>query len=162
MKTAISVPDEVFDSADELAQEMGVPAILGPREIVRTIAVPGRFVIDTDGKLLGMAAEYQKRGHKTIGFNTDSPIVPEQEFHVQAAVAVRFGFKNDELQALRGLTIMPAVAAGIADQVGSLEVGKQADLMIVTGDPVDPRTVVERVFIEGRSVYNTREEARRW
>ena len=148
--------------AAEKAQEMGVPAILGPREIVRTIAIPGRFVIDTDGKLLGMAAEYQKRGHKTIGFNTDSPIVPEQEFHVQAAVAVRFGMENDAMQALRGLTIMPAVAAGVADRVGSLEVGKQADVIVVTGDPVDPRTVVERVFIEGRSVYDNAEERRRW
>ena len=145
-----------------IAQEMGVPAILGPREIVRTIAVPGRIVIDTDGKLLGMAAEYQKAGHKTIGFNTDSPIVPEQEFHVQAAVAVRYGFENDEMQALRGLTIMPAVAAGVEDRVGSLEVGKHADVLVVTGDPTDPRTVVERVFIEGRSVYDSAQEKRRW
>jgi len=148
--------------AAEIAQEHGVPAILGPREIVRTIAVPGRFVIDTDGKLLGMAAEYQKRGHKQIGFNTDAPVVPEQEFSLQAAVAVRYGFENDEMQAVRGLTIMPAVTAGIADRVGSLEPGKQADVLVVTGDPADPRTVVERVFIEGRKVYDDREESRRW
>ena len=66
------------------------------------------------------------------------------------------------MQALRGLTIVPATAAGIDDAVGSLEVGKEADLIIVTGDPVDPRTSVEMVIQQGRVVYDTKKDKRRW
>jgi imidazolonepropionase-like amidohydrolase len=148
--------------AAPLAEEAGVPAIIGPREIMTTYNFPGRFVIDTDGKIVGCAAEYQRRGHTQVGFNTDSPIVPEEQFSLQAAVATRYGFDNDEGQALRGLTIVPAMAAGIADKVGSLEVGKHADILVSTGDLADPRTVVERVFIEGRRVYDMSREERRW
>ncbi len=145
-----------------LAEELGVPAIIGPREILTTYNYPGRFVIDTDGKIMGCAAEYQRRGHTMVGFNTDAPIVSEEQLPLQAAMATRYGFRNDVAQALRGLTIVPAVAAGIDDVVGSLEPGKHADLLVVTGDPADPRTVVERVFIEGRRVYDIDREDRRW
>jgi imidazolonepropionase-like amidohydrolase len=148
--------------AAPIAEQEGVPAIIGPREIATTYNFPGRFVIDTDGAIVGCAAEYQKRGHTMVGFNTDSPIVPEEQFSLQAAVATRYGFENDDAQALRGLTIVPAMAAGIDDEVGSLEAGKHADVLVVTGDPADPRTVVERVFIEGRRVYDMSREERRW
>jgi imidazolonepropionase-like amidohydrolase len=144
--------------AAPVAEELGVPAIIGPREIARTY--PG--FVDTEGKIVGVAAEYQQRGHSRIGFNTDSPIVPEEQFPLQAAVACRYGFENEDMQAIRGLTIVPAVVAGIGDQVGSLEPGKQADLLVVTGDPADPRSVVRQVFIEGRRVYDMNTEDRRW
>jgi imidazolonepropionase-like amidohydrolase len=144
--------------AAPVAEAAGVPAILGPREIARTY--PG--FIDTDGKIVGVAAEYQARGHTRIGFNTDSPIVPQENLPLQAAMGVRYGFDNSKLQAMRGLTIVPAMAAGIADQVGSLEPGKQADLIVSTGDPADPRSTVERVFIEGRRVYDLERDERRF
>ena len=49
-----------------------------------------------------------------------------------------------------------------ADMPGSIEVGKDADLIICTGYPVDPRTAVEMVFQRGFKVYDTKEEKRRW
>ncbi len=145
-----------------LAAELGVPVISGPREI----EVPTRGFINFTGSnpeaILGIAAEYQKGGAKMIGFNTDAPVIPEEELPIQATVSVHYGFKDEELQSVRGLTIIPATTAGIQKRVGSLETGKDADVLVVTGDPIDPRNVIERVIIDGRTVYDTAKERRRW
>ncbi len=145
--------------AAALAQEIGVPAIIGPRELDGTIVplCPG-----TDGKYVGIAAGYQQAGHQQIGFNTDSPIIPEEELPVQATVSVHYGFDDARMDSVRGLTIVPAITAGIADRVGSLAPGKDADLLVVTGDPIDPRNVVQKVFIEGEPVYDAARDGRRW
>ncbi len=140
------------------AWEKGVIAILGPREISRSIP----FFNDNDGRVYGMAAQYQKEGHRMIGFNTDSPIVPEEELSLQAAMAVRYGLDTSNVEQVRGLTIIPAVAAGIADRVGSLEVGKDADILVVDGDPADPRSQVSVVWIDGQRVYDAERDGRRW
>jgi imidazolonepropionase-like amidohydrolase len=142
-----------------LAQQLGVPAIVGPRELDGTIVplCPG-----TDGKFVGIAAGYQQAGHQQIGFNTDSPIIPEEELPVQATVSVHYGFDDARMDSVRGLTIVPAITAGIDDRVGSIAPGKDADLLVVTGDPIDPRNVVERVYIEGESVYDQARDGRRW
>ncbi|MFT7484379.1 MAG: imidazolonepropionase-like amidohydrolase [Candidatus Paceibacteria bacterium] len=137
------------------AQEAGVPAILGPR----SITFFPRF-IDTDGKIQGVAAGYQQAGHTRVGFNTDSPIVPQEELFLQAAVGVRYGFDNTNLDHVRGLTIIPATAAGIAHRVGSLETGKDADIVVVSGDPVDPRSTVQMVFVNGDPIPGTTRSAR--
>jgi imidazolonepropionase-like amidohydrolase len=149
-----------------LAQREGVNAILGPRGIATHIAReyrPGMFIgVDTDGKIVGMAAAYQERGHTRIGFNTDSPVVPQEELSVQAAMGVRYGFETPRADHIRGLTIIPAVTAGIGDRVGSLEPGKDADFIVVDGDPVDPRTHVLMTFIEGERVYDAARDRQRW
>jgi imidazolonepropionase-like amidohydrolase len=136
--------------AGALAERAGVPAILGPRGICPPY---GRF-LDTDGRILGVAAEYQREGHTRIGFNTDSPIVPQEHLSLQAAMGVRYGFDNSNLDHVRGLTIIPAAAAGIDDRVGSLELGKDADVLVVSGDPADPRREVEMVFVNGERIYD--------
>lgn len=144
------------------AKELGVSAILGPRNV----AAPSWGMMNWAGmnpeRFQGVAAGYQERGMTMIGFNTDSPVIPQEELALQAAVAVRYGFKDEELQTVRGLTIIPAKTAGIDHIVGSIEVGKHADLLITTGDMVDPRNSIERVFIEGKTVYDTSAERRRW
>ncbi len=142
--------------AADLAIEHGVAAICGPREIdgpsLRT---------KTDGKILSVAGGYQARGMTQVGFNTDSPIVPGEELPLQAAASTRYGFDNSELKALEGLTIVPAEVAGIDQRVGSLDPGKDADLIVVDGDPIDPRSAVDRVYIEGRLVYDAESLSRR-
>jgi imidazolonepropionase-like amidohydrolase len=136
----------------EMAQKLGVPAIIGPREIDRTYK--GFIGVDTDGKILGIAAEYQKRGHTQVGFNTDAPVIPEEEFFLQSGVAARYGFDTSNMDNVRGLTIVPAKTAGIDNRVGSLEVGKDADILVISGDPSDPRSHIESVFIDGERVYD--------
>lgn len=139
------------------AEELGVAAIVGPRE-----ADHPSPVLDTDGKILGIAASYQQNGHTQVGFNTDSPVVPQEELAVQATVAVRLGFDDARQASLRGLTIVPARTSGIDGRVGSLAAGKDADLLVVDGDPIDPRTTVHTVFIEGERVYDAAVTRRRW
>ncbi|MCC7169687.1 MAG: amidohydrolase family protein [Planctomycetes bacterium] len=144
--------------AAPLAVKMGVPAIVGPREID---ALSGRTP-DTEGKVISVSAEYQRRGPMQVGFNTDAPVVPQEELFLQASMGVRYGFENDAMEAVRGLTIVPARTAGIAERVGSLEVGKDADLVVVGGDPTDPRNGVELVMVEGRVVYDVSVDGRRF
>lgn len=67
-----------------------------------------------------------------------------------AARAVAFGLDRDE--AIKALTINPARIFGIDDRVGSLKVGKDADLFITTGDPLDLRSEVKHLFINGREM----------
>ena len=144
-----------------IAQEMGVAAICGPR-IIDTFASSRS---DTDGKVMSVPGEYQKRGLELVGFNTDAPVVPGEELPTQAAMGVRYGMDNSALQHVEGLTIVPAIVAGIDARVGSLEAGKDADVVVLGGDPADPRSAVERVYIEGRLVYEAGElgsGGRRW
>jgi len=140
------------------AQAAGVNAILGPRAIQAPIA----GFVDTDGAIVGVAAGYQERGHTTIGFNTDAPVIPEEELPLQAAMGVHYGFDNSNMDAIRGLTIVPAMTVGLQADQGSIEVGKYADLIVTTGDPIDPRHSVERVIQHGRTVYDASKERRRW
>ena len=164
MGLPVYIDHGTFDGwrAGALAQERGVPAILGPR----AIDVPSRGFIRWSGsnpeRIQGVAAGYQQMGHKMVGFNTDSPVVPQEELSVQAAMGVRYGFDNSQMDAVRGLTIVPAMAAGIDDRVGSIEEGKDADLLVLTGDPADPRTSIERVYQRGVKVYDTETDKRRW
>jgi imidazolonepropionase-like amidohydrolase len=90
-------------------------------------------------------------GRDGIGVNTDSPVVPEEQLSLQAAIGVRLGLPHEV--ALRALTINNANFAGIAHRVGSLEVGKDADLGIWSGDPIDPRSHVEIMVVNGTICY---------
>lgn len=148
-----------FDSYrnTELAVEHGVAAILGPREIL--LPRPPRY--RTDGQFHGTAWGFQDRGHPDVGFNTDAPVVPQEELALQAAMGVRYGFDDRRMQSVRGVTVVPARTMGIEDRVGSLEPGRDADLAVVDGDPIDPRSTVHLTFVEGQVVYDA-EEGRRW
>jgi imidazolonepropionase-like amidohydrolase len=73
-----------------------------------------------------------------------------------AALAVKHGARPGE--ALRAVTIRAAEILGVADRVGSLEAGKDADLVILSGDPLNLCSRVEKVVIGGRVVYGGRNE----
>ena len=90
-------------------------------------------------------------GRDGIGLNTDSPVVPEEQLPLQGAIAVRLGLPHEV--ALRAITINNARFAGIEHRVGSLEVGKDADLGIWSGDPIDPRSHVELMVVNGTICY---------
>jgi len=149
-----------FDSylTTPIAIENGVAAILGPREVM--VPSPPRY--DTDGQIQGTAWGFQQRGHPRIGFNTDAPVVPQEELPLQAAMGVRYGLDDEEMIAVRGITIVPALTAGLDERLGSLEPGKDADLVVVSGNPIDPRSHVELVFVEGACIYDAEANGRRW
>ena len=82
---------------------------------------------------------------------TDAPVIPLNYLPLCAGLAVREGM--DEDAAWRAITINPAKVAGIADRVGSLEVGKDADLAIWSGDPLrDIQARAQQVFVNGEPV----------
>jgi len=70
---------------------------------------------------------------------------------INAALAMREGMAEEE--ALKAITINPAEIIGVADRVGSLEVGKDADLVVFSGHPFDYRTVAELVLVDGQVAY---------
>jgi imidazolonepropionase-like amidohydrolase len=72
------------------------------------------------------------------------------------AFAVRYGAAPAD--ALRAVTLTPAEILGVADRVGSLEPGKDADIVVLSGPPHEITTRVEKVMIDGRWVYGERSE----
>jgi imidazolonepropionase-like amidohydrolase len=74
---------------------------------------------------------------------------------INAALAVREGMSEEE--ALKAITINPAEIIGVADRVGSLEAGKDADLVVFSGHPFDYRTVAELVLVDGQVAYKQEE-----
>ncbi len=137
------------------ARKRGVPVCLGPRQY--------QFDYD-ESRFIGLAAGWALGGrHKWdrdvpglgidgIAINTDAPVVPQEELTVQAAMAVRLGLPDR--YAIRGLTINPARFIGADHRIGSLEVGKDADIVCWTGDPLDPRRWVRRVMVNGSFYYD--------
>ncbi len=109
------------------------------------------------GGMQGFGRPQRGLGRDGIGVNTDSPVVPQEELSVQCAMAVRLGLPDDV--GMLALTINPARFVGIENRVGSLEVGKDADLVFWSGDPIDPRNHVETTVVNGNIAY--RRDARR-
>lgn len=82
---------------------------------------------------------------------TDHPIIPIEHLSVCLALAVRGGLPREE--ALKAVTIYAAEHLGISGRVGSIEKGKDADLVLWDGDPLDARIRVVRTIIDGETVY---------
>ncbi len=91
-----------------------------------------------------------KAGVKTA-IMTDHPCTPVQYLPLCAAVAVKEGM--DEEEALKAITINAAEITGIADRVGSLEAGKDADIVIMDGHPLELKSKVLYTIINGQVVY---------
>jgi imidazolonepropionase-like amidohydrolase len=82
------------------------------------------------------------------GNSGDNAILRNLPYHV--AKAVSYGLPKDE--GLKSITLYPAQIMGVADRVGSIETGKDATLIITDGDPLEIRTHVEKMYIQGRDV----------
>ncbi len=93
---------------------------------------------------------FWKAGVK-FAFQTDPSRFGTSYMWYQAATAVKYGLPREE--ALKAGTIYPARILGLADRMGSIEKGKAADLVILTGDPLDTMTWVDTVLVGGRVVY---------
>lgn len=144
------------------AEELGVAAICGPRSVDTVSRGMINWTRNKHEGMRGVAAGYQQTGNTNVGFNTDSPVIPQETLQLQAAMGVHYGMDDSNLEAVRGLTVVPAKTVFIDDQVGCLLPGRDADLLIISGHPADPRSAVSKVFIEGKEVYDTSEEPRRW
>lgn len=82
-----------------------------------------------------------------VSIVTDAPVIPQHYLALCAGLAIKSGMKP--FDALKAITINPAKHMNVADRVGSLEVGKDADLVITDGNPFEVSTTVEAVYING-------------
>jgi imidazolonepropionase-like amidohydrolase len=79
--------------------------------------------------------------------NNNGPVSDPRNLPYAAGYAVAFGLPYDE--ALKAITLNPAEIFGMGDKLGSLDTGKIANVVIANGDPLDVRTSVQQVFIDG-------------
>ncbi len=85
-----------------------------------------------------------------VSIITDSPVIPQSYLPLCGALAVKAGM--DPFEALQAITIHPAEHIGVADRVGSIACGKDADLVLMDGAWNDVSAVVRAVFVNGEQV----------
>ena len=130
---------EGYMAADILKQE-GARIVTGPNLLdrckpeLRNMTFEGLQILEKEGVPFSIC--------------TDHPETPLKYLAVSGAVAVKAGL--DREAALRAITIVPAEIAGLSDRIGSLEVGKDADIVLMDGDPLNIESSVKTVFSLGR------------
>ena len=132
---------EGYRVADLLARE-GVPVSVGPFHV-------GRPKIEMAPMTLRNPAILAEAG-VTVAIHMDTT-ASTAYLPIYAGLAVREGMAEDA--ALKAITINAAIVSGVADRVGSLERGKDADVIVLSGHPFDLMTRVEQVIIDGRTAY---------
>ncbi len=129
--------------ADELAKE-NVRLAVGP-----TLGHPSKFELqhkcwETPGILADAGCP--------VSIITDSPVIPQEHLALCAGMAIKAGMKP--FDALQAITINPAHHLGIQDRVGSLEVGKDADIVITDGSPFSVETIIRYVLCDGKILHS--------
>jgi imidazolonepropionase-like amidohydrolase len=133
---------EAFKMPDELLRR-NIPAVVGP-------TLTSRYKVELRERNLKTAGLLVRAGVK-VALTTDHWVVPIQHLLLGLMLSVREGLDRDE--ALKLVTINPAEILGIADRVGSIAPGKDADLAVFSGDPLDIMQRVVRVYLDGEPVY---------
>ncbi len=123
--------------------EAGLPIIVGPM-------LTDRSKIELKNQNLKNPGILSKQGLK-VAIMTDHPCVPVQHLCLCASIAHKEGMEARE--ALKAITINAAEITGIAERVGSLEKGKDADIVIFDGNPLELMTKVRQTIINGNIVY---------
>ena len=135
---------EAYKVAPELAKR-GISAVvlpLGPRIGVAEDAMAGPYVL-------------WKAGVK-IAMHTDAPVISQKWLRLCAALAMRYGIPEEE--ALKMVTRNAAEIARVSDRVGSIEIGKDADLVLFDGPWFEPRSRVDLVIGDGKVIYDRAKE----
>jgi imidazolonepropionase-like amidohydrolase len=143
IKLMIEHCTEGYKVAGELARH-GVKAVIGP-------VIANRAKVELQGISLETARALAE-AKVDFAIMTDHPVVPVQYLGISAGLAVRGGL--DEEKALRVITLDAARILGLDDRIGSLEPGKDADVIILDGHPFDVRSRVVKVLISGKIVYD--------
>jgi imidazolonepropionase-like amidohydrolase len=132
--------------AQEILDEIAsyhVPVIVGP---IYDFPRPN----ERYDAVFSLPAELQKRGVKIALATFGEDMGGSRNLPYAAGYAVAYGLPYDE--ALKAITLNPAEMFGLGDQLGSLDVGKTANVVVANGDPLDVRTSVKQLFIAGRKV----------
>lgn len=129
--------------AEEIA-ESGYPAVVGP-------ALVNRAKVELKDKSFETPGVLARAGVK-VAIMTDHSVTPIEQLPLCAALVARAGMDQEE--ALKAITINPAEILGVDDRVGSLEVGKDADIVIWSDHPFDLKGRPETVIINGKVINN--------
>lgn len=143
LRLVLADADEAWAIAPELAAA-GVPVLVGAMN-----SIPRSF--DALGARQDNAAILRQAGVRVVLVNTgpgDADNYNIQNIRQEAGNAVAFGLSWDD--ALRAITLAPAEVMGVADRVGALTPGRDADVVVWSGDPFEFATVAERVYVQGR------------
>lgn len=156
--------DDIF-TALRIAKEFGV-------KITLEHVTDGSLIVEELAKENVMLAVGPSFGHRTkfelknksfttpgelanagchVSIITDAPVIPQQYLRLCAGLAVKEGMK--EFDALKAITIHAAEHAGVADRVGSLEVGKDADVVLMDGCLFESQSNVVATYIDGKKVF---------
>ena len=128
--------------ADKLAENKDIPMAVGP-----TLTHASKF--ELQNKSWETPAVLSKKGCQ-VSIITDSPVIPQEYLGLCAGLAVKAGM--DEMEALKAITINTAKHIGIEKRVGSLEKGKDADIVIVEGSPLVSDSRISTVLIDGNRI----------
>lgn len=139
-KLVIEHGTEAYKVADYLA-ENNIPVVVGPFGF--------RTKIELKDQTYENVKVLNEKGVLTA-IMVDHPVVHLEYANMHAALAMKYGASKEDI--LKMLTINPAKILGIDDKVGSIEVGKDADIVIWDNDPFLPQAKVEKVFIEGKEI----------
>lgn len=141
---------------DELANR-GIPVVLGPISHPyisgEEIPDPGDYggVDERNAVWLNEAGVHVSLASFSRGFGRFGPGVAGQWLLIDASIARGHGMS--EADVLRTVTLNPAEVLGVADRLGSLEAGKDADVVVFDGDPLSIRTWATRVYVNGQLVH---------
>ncbi|HEX2904731.1 MAG TPA: amidohydrolase [Jatrophihabitans sp.] len=148
-RLVINHATEGYLLADVIAERQ-IPCVVGPMFHTRSKVEVRNRNLANPGKLA--------RAGVMVALTTDHPVVAIDFLVHQATFAWREGMPRED--ALRAITINPATILGFDDRVGSLTPGKDGDVVIWSGDPLDVMQRAERVFLEGHPVYAYADGAR--
>jgi imidazolonepropionase-like amidohydrolase len=128
------------------------------KEIAAAKAPASIIVLDSPGGKIeakdvsletGAALE---RAGALVGFHTDDGVTDSRHFLRSAGLAVRAGMSRDK--ALYGVTMANAIMLDLQDRIGSLEAGKDADFIVLSGDPLSVYTKVLQTWVDGAKVFD--------
>lgn len=170
IRTAVRLSEEfgfdlILDSGlgayriKEILAEKGIPVVLGPP--MHPFVAGGEVSMNAD--LYNLMSEYNAAelveagvdiaiGSFGFGFGSFGGATQGRWLLLEAAYATGYGLSDED--ALRAVTINAARVLGVEDQIGSLEVGKDADIVVLDGHPLHVKSWVEKVFINGELIYD--------
>lgn len=149
----VMIDHGTFDAykAAELAVERNCYVMVGPRVW---------WMDEQDGTVNSCAGTWWKGGVRNVGLNTDAGVLPQEDLPMQGAMSTRFGW--DTYAALVGMTRVAAESLKVDHRIGIIKPGMEADIVAWTGNPIDFRSGVERVYVLGRLAYDASVGPRRY
>jgi imidazolonepropionase-like amidohydrolase len=151
LKTVLVLGPDCYKAVDLIAKSK-LPVVLDSQLIIWET---NEQTNEEEMKVIPMI--FYKAGVK-FAFQTDTSQYGSRYLWYQAATAVKYGM--DRQEALKSITLYPAQFIGVDNRLGSIETGKEATMLFLTGDPLDAQSWVDQVMIAGEIVYEKAKDER--